>query len=121
MAAASIRTAGVFLVLVPTVAYGGVSLLGFISRRTPGSLDNPVRQNRASHLHDPVHLRGRAAAGRRHPHSRHRTTRRLIQGVDVPTLIVPGDDDQIVPIDASARRSVELVPDATFLLDLIPA
>jgi len=42
MAAASIRTAGVFLVLVPTVAYGGVSLLGFISRRAPGYLDNPV-------------------------------------------------------------------------------
>jgi hypothetical protein len=40
MAAASIRTAGVFLVLVPTVAYGGVSLLGFISRRSPGYLDN---------------------------------------------------------------------------------
>jgi hypothetical protein len=53
MAAASIRTAGVFLVLVPTVAYGGVSLLGFISRRTPGYLDNPVRQNlfRAGHAH----------------------------------------------------------------------
>jgi non-heme chloroperoxidase len=32
---------------------------------------------------------------------------------DVPTLIVHGDDDQIVPIDASARRSVELVKDAT--------
>jgi non-heme chloroperoxidase len=31
---------------------------------------------------------------------------------DVPTLIIHGDDDQIVPIDASARRSVELVPDA---------
>jgi hypothetical protein len=45
MAAASIRAAGVFLVLVPTVAYGGVSLLGFISRRTPGQLDNPVRQD----------------------------------------------------------------------------
>jgi non-heme chloroperoxidase len=28
-------------------------------------------------------------------------------------LIVHGDDDQIVPIDASARRSVELVRDAT--------
>jgi non-heme chloroperoxidase len=32
---------------------------------------------------------------------------------DVPTLIVHGDDDQIVPIQASARRSVELVKDAT--------
>ena len=57
MAAASIRTAGVFLVLVPTVA-GGVSLLGFISRRTPGYLDNPVRQNlfRAGHAHAGVLL-----------------------------------------------------------------
>ena len=31
---------------------------------------------------------------------------------DVPTLIVHGDDDQIVPIDASARLSAKLVPDA---------
>jgi non-heme chloroperoxidase len=32
---------------------------------------------------------------------------------DVPTLIVHGDDDQIVPIGASAYRSSELVEDAT--------
>jgi non-heme chloroperoxidase len=32
---------------------------------------------------------------------------------DVPTLIVHGDDDQIVPIIASAYRSAELVEDAT--------
>jgi non-heme chloroperoxidase len=36
-----------------------------------------------------------------------------LKRIDVPTLIIPGDDDQIVPIDASARRSVELVKDAT--------
>jgi non-heme chloroperoxidase len=36
-----------------------------------------------------------------------------LQRIDVPTLIVHGDDDQIVPIAASAQRSVELVPDAT--------
>jgi non-heme chloroperoxidase len=36
-----------------------------------------------------------------------------LRHIDVPTLIVHGDDDQIVPIDASARRSVELVPDAS--------
>jgi non-heme chloroperoxidase len=36
-----------------------------------------------------------------------------LKRIDVPTLIIHGDDDQIVPIDASARRSVELVPDAT--------
>jgi non-heme chloroperoxidase len=33
--------------------------------------------------------------------------------IDVPTLIVHGDDDQIVPIGASALRSVEIVPGAT--------
>jgi non-heme chloroperoxidase len=32
---------------------------------------------------------------------------------DVPTLIIHGDDDQIVPIGASARESVKLVPKAT--------
>lgn len=32
---------------------------------------------------------------------------------DVPTLIIHGDDDQIVPIDDAARKSVELVRGAT--------
>ena len=32
---------------------------------------------------------------------------------DVPTLIVHGDDDQIVPIDASARRAAEMVKGST--------
>ncbi|MCW2978098.1 MAG: Chloride peroxidase [Actinomycetia bacterium] len=32
---------------------------------------------------------------------------------DVPTLIIHGDDDQIVPIGASALRSSEIVADAT--------
>lgn len=32
---------------------------------------------------------------------------------DVPTLIIHGDDDQIVPIDAAARASKKLVPHAT--------
>jgi non-heme chloroperoxidase len=36
-----------------------------------------------------------------------------LKRIDVPTLIVHGDDDQIVPIDASARRSSKLVKDAT--------
>jgi non-heme chloroperoxidase len=36
-----------------------------------------------------------------------------LQRIDVPTLIIHGDDDQIVPIDASAHRAVELVKDAT--------
>jgi non-heme chloroperoxidase len=36
-----------------------------------------------------------------------------LQRIDVPTLIVHGDDDQIVPIDASARRAAELVKNAT--------
>jgi non-heme chloroperoxidase len=33
--------------------------------------------------------------------------------IDVPTLIIHGDDDQIVPIADSAAKAVKLVPDAT--------
>jgi non-heme chloroperoxidase len=36
-----------------------------------------------------------------------------LKAIDVPTLIVHGDDDQIVPIVASAMKSAQLVPDAT--------
>jgi len=36
-----------------------------------------------------------------------------LEKIAVPTLIMHGDDDQIVPIDASARRSAELVKNAT--------
>jgi len=32
---------------------------------------------------------------------------------DIPTLIVHGDDDQIVPIDATARKAAHLIADAT--------
>ena len=31
---------------------------------------------------------------------------------DVPTLILHGDDDQVVPLDAAARRTVQFVKDA---------
>lgn len=36
-----------------------------------------------------------------------------LEKFDVPTLILHGDDDQIVPIDASAKLSAKLVKDAT--------
>jgi non-heme chloroperoxidase len=36
-----------------------------------------------------------------------------LKAIDVPTLIVHGDDDQIVPIGASAMKSSKLVPNAT--------
>jgi non-heme chloroperoxidase len=36
-----------------------------------------------------------------------------LERIDVPTLIIHGDDDQIVPIGASAMRSSKLVKDAT--------
>ncbi|SFD83422.1 alpha/beta hydrolase [Methylobacterium sp. 13MFTsu3.1M2] len=35
-----------------------------------------------------------------------------LKRIDVPTLLVHGDDDQIVPIDAAARAAVKLVPGA---------
>jgi non-heme chloroperoxidase len=36
-----------------------------------------------------------------------------LKKADVPTLIIHGDDDQIVPSDDFARLSVKLVPGAT--------
>ena len=42
-----------------------------------------------------------------------------LKKIDVPTLILHGDDDQIVPVGDSAMRSVKLIKNAT--LKLIPA
>ncbi len=58
MSGTTTSTAGVLLVVVPTVIYGGVSLLQFIQRRTHGYIDNPVRQNlfRAGHAHAGVFI-----------------------------------------------------------------
>jgi hypothetical protein len=49
----SIRVAGILLITVPTIAFGGAMLLKAIVRREPGYLDNEVRQNlwRAGHAH----------------------------------------------------------------------
>ena len=35
-----------------------------------------------------------------------------LKRIDVPTLIIHGDDDQIVPIDDSARLSAKIVKDS---------
>jgi hypothetical protein len=53
MAPATRRLAGILLVLLPTVALGGGSLLTMIAADVPGYLDNPVRQDlwRAGHAH----------------------------------------------------------------------
>ncbi|HEX9341997.1 MAG TPA: hypothetical protein VF995_00075 [Actinomycetota bacterium] len=53
MSSASLSTAGVLLIAVVAIEYGGISLLRFITRRIPGYLDNPLRQNlfRAGHAH----------------------------------------------------------------------
>jgi non-heme chloroperoxidase len=34
----------------------------------------------------------------------------------IPTLIIHGDDDQVVPIDAAGRASKTLVPHATLIV-----
>jgi non-heme chloroperoxidase len=39
-----------------------------------------------------------------------------LKKIDVPTLFVHGDDDQIVPIDAAAKAAVKLVKNATLKL-----
>ena len=58
MSDASKQLAGILFVLVPTIEFGGWSLLHMIARRIPGYLDNPVRQNlwRAGHAHAGVLL-----------------------------------------------------------------
>ena len=52
------RLAGILLVGLPTVMYGGVSLLGFLLDRSSGYMENPLRQNlfRAGHAHAGVLL-----------------------------------------------------------------
>lgn len=35
---------------------------------------------------------------------------------DVPTLVIHGDDDQVVPVDTSARRTVQIAPQARLKL-----
>ncbi|GGT06735.1 hypothetical protein ACFFV7_08445 [Nonomuraea spiralis] len=53
MSPSSLTTAGVLLITVPTIAFGGVTLLRFLMRNEPGYLDNPVRRGlwRAGHAH----------------------------------------------------------------------
>lgn len=58
MTGESRRLAGIVLILVPAVAFGGASLLAMIIGEVPGYLDNPVRQDlwRAGHAHAGVLL-----------------------------------------------------------------
>ena len=50
--------AGILLIVLPSVMYGGVTLLGLLTGNTPGYSDNPLRQNlwRAGHAHAGVYL-----------------------------------------------------------------
>jgi hypothetical protein len=53
MAPESRRLAGILLVVIPFVVFGGASLVSMILGQTPGYLDNPLRQDlwRAGHAH----------------------------------------------------------------------
>ena len=50
--------AGILLVVLPTVMFGGLSLLSFLTRNSPGYTDNPLRHDlwRAGHAHAEVYL-----------------------------------------------------------------
>ncbi len=52
------QLAGIILIVLPTVAYGGFSLLGFLINQESGYADNPIRQDlwRAGHAHAGVLL-----------------------------------------------------------------
>jgi hypothetical protein len=49
---------GILLVVLPTVMFGGLSLLSLLTGNTPGYADNPLRQDlwRAGHAHAGVYL-----------------------------------------------------------------
>jgi len=51
-------SAGILLVVLPSVMYGGLSLLSFLTRNVPGYNDNPLRHDlwRAGHAHAGVYL-----------------------------------------------------------------
>jgi hypothetical protein len=50
--------AGILLVVLPTVMFGGLSLLSFLTRNLPEYTDNPLRHDlwRAGHAHAGVYL-----------------------------------------------------------------
>ncbi|HEY7411779.1 MAG TPA: hypothetical protein VII13_13610 [Vicinamibacteria bacterium] len=58
MSRESRRLAGIILVVVPSVMFGGMALLVHLVGRLPGYADNPLRQDlwRAGHAHAGVYL-----------------------------------------------------------------
>jgi len=50
--------AGILLVVLPTVMFGGLSLLHFLTTKSAGIMDNPLRHDlfRAGHAHAGVYL-----------------------------------------------------------------
>jgi len=58
MSPQSRRAAGILLVVLPTVIFGGVSLLSLLLSPQSGYMNNPLRQNlwRAGHAHAGVFL-----------------------------------------------------------------
>ncbi|MER7459085.1 hypothetical protein [Micromonospora sp. NPDC126480] len=53
MSSATLTTAGILMITVVTIAYGGLTLLTHLARRKAGYLDNPVRRGlwTAGHAH----------------------------------------------------------------------
>jgi len=58
MSRESRMAAGILLVVLPSVMYGGLSLLMFLTQGAPGFVDNPLRHDlwRAGHAHAGVYL-----------------------------------------------------------------
>jgi hypothetical protein len=58
MSRESRMSGGILLVVLPTVMYGGLSLLSFLTKNVPGYNDNPLRHDlwRAGHAHAGVYI-----------------------------------------------------------------
>lgn len=50
---ASLQTAGILFITIPTIEFGGLSLFRYLANRVPGYMDNPVRRGMftAGHAH----------------------------------------------------------------------
>lgn len=87
------RLAGILLIILPTVAYGGATLLKLLIEKESGYVDNPLRQDlwRAGHAHAGVLLILSLVILRYVDHARlSETMKQLVRsGTPISAILIP--------------------------------
>jgi hypothetical protein len=87
------KLAGILLIVLPTVAYGGATLLNLLIENESGYVDNPLRQDlwRAGHAHAGVLLILSLVILRYVDHARlSETTKQLVRsGTPISAILIP--------------------------------